>query len=89
MDGMSAPRKKPDLHETVHNPTKIFSFKLVLPNGSSQQYVGTQAPYASSSGAGTPRYRGTWTNSYVMGPGSLSLTTDHTSGFASTGIESS
>jgi iron complex outermembrane recepter protein len=67
--------------------TKIFSFKLVLPGGSSQQFVGTQAPYILSSGAGTPRYRGTWTNSYEIGPGSLTLTTYYTSGFASTGID--
>ena len=67
--------------------TKIFSFKLLLPDGSSQQYVGTQAPYVLSSGAGTPRYRGTWTNSYELGPGSLTLTTYYTSGFASTGVD--
>jgi iron complex outermembrane receptor protein len=67
--------------------TKIFSFKLVLPDGTSQQYVGTQAPYVLSSGAGTPRYRGTWTNSYELGKGSLTLTTYYTSGFASTAVD--
>jgi len=67
--------------------TKIFSFKLVLPDGSSDQYVGTQAPYALSSGAGTPRYRGAWVNSYVMGPASLTLTTYYTSGFRETAID--
>jgi len=67
--------------------TKIFSFKLLLPDGSSQQFVGTQAPYVLSSGAGTPRYRGTWSNSYEMGPGSVTLTTYYTSGFASTGVD--
>jgi iron complex outermembrane receptor protein len=67
--------------------TKIFSFKLVLPGGSSQQYVGTQAPYILSSGAGTPRYRGTWSNSYELGPASLTLTTYYTGGFASTAID--
>ena len=29
--------------------TKIFSFKLVFPGGTSNQYVGTQAPYILSS----------------------------------------
>jgi len=67
--------------------TKIFSFKLVFPDGSSDQYVGTQAPYALSSGAGTPRYRGAWVNSYVMGPASVTLTTYYTSGFAETAID--
>jgi iron complex outermembrane receptor protein len=67
--------------------TKIFSFKVLLAGGGSQQFVGTQAPYILSSGAGTPRYRGTWTNSYEMGPASLTLSTYYTSGFASTGID--
>ncbi|MBS0422068.1 MAG: TonB-dependent receptor [Proteobacteria bacterium] len=67
--------------------TKIFSFKLVFPDGTSDQYVGTQAPYALSSGAGTPRYRGAWVNSYAMGPVSLTLTTYYTSGFRETAID--
>jgi iron complex outermembrane recepter protein len=67
--------------------TKIFSFKLVFPDGTSQQWVGTQAPYILSSGAGTPRYRGTWTNGWEYGPGSLTLTTYYTSGYASTGVD--
>ncbi len=67
--------------------TKIFSFKLVLPDGTSQQWVGTQSPYILSSGAGTPRYRGAWTNGYEYGPASVTLTTYYTSGFASTGVD--
>ena len=67
--------------------TKIFSFKLVFDDGTSQQYVGTQAPYILSSGAGTPRYRGTWSNTYSYGPASLTLTTYYVSGFAQTGID--
>jgi iron complex outermembrane recepter protein len=67
--------------------TKIFSFKLVFDDGTSNQYVGTQAPYILSSGAGTPRYRGTWTNTYAYGPASLTLTTYYVSGFAETGVD--
>jgi iron complex outermembrane receptor protein len=67
--------------------TKIFSFKVVFDDGSSQQYVGTQAPYILSSGAGTPRYRGTWANTYYYGPASLTLTTYYVSGFRQTGID--
>jgi iron complex outermembrane receptor protein len=67
--------------------TKIFSFKLVNTDGSSEQFVGTQAPYVLSSGAGTPRYRSTWTNSYEYGPASVTLTTYYTSGFQSTGVD--
>jgi iron complex outermembrane receptor protein len=67
--------------------TKIFSFKLVFDDGASNQYVGTEAPYNLSSGAGTPRYRGTWTNTYEYGPASLTLTTYYVSGFAETGVD--
>ena len=67
--------------------TKIFSFKLVFPDGTSNQYVGTQAPYILSSGAGTPRYRGTWSNAWVSGPASVTLSTYYVSRFASTGID--
>jgi iron complex outermembrane recepter protein len=67
--------------------TKIFSFKLVFPDGTSNQYVGTQAPYILSSGAGTPRYRATWSNSWIRGPASVTLSTYYVSGFAETGID--
>jgi iron complex outermembrane receptor protein len=67
--------------------TKIFSFKLVFNDGTSDQYVGTEAPYNLSSGAGTPRYRGTWANTYYYGPASLTLTTYYVSGFRETGVD--
>jgi iron complex outermembrane recepter protein len=67
--------------------TKIFSFKLVFADGSSNQYVGTQAPYILSSGAGTPRYRASWTNSWKNGPASLTLSTYYVSGFHETGVD--
>jgi iron complex outermembrane receptor protein len=61
--------------------TKILSWKLVLPGGMSQQYVGTQGPYALSSGAGTPRYRGKWSNTVTKGSATVSLIMYYTSGF--------
>jgi iron complex outermembrane recepter protein len=67
--------------------TKIFSFKLVNSDGSSEQWVGTQSPYVLSSGAGTPRYRATFTNGYEWGPANITLTTYYTSGFQSTGVD--
>jgi iron complex outermembrane receptor protein len=67
--------------------TKIFSFKLINADGTSEQWVGTQAPYILSSGAGTPRYRGTWNNSYEYGPANVTLTTYYTSGFQSTAVD--
>jgi iron complex outermembrane receptor protein len=67
--------------------TKIFSFKLIFPDGTSNQYVGTEAPYILSSGAGTPRYRGSWSNTYAYGPASATLSTYYTSGFRETGVD--
>jgi iron complex outermembrane recepter protein len=67
--------------------TKIFSFKLVLSDGTSQQWVGTQAPYVLSSGAGTPRYRATWSNGYEYGPATVTLTTYYVSGYQSTAVD--
>jgi iron complex outermembrane recepter protein len=61
--------------------TKIFSWKLVLPDGTAQQYVGTEGPYNLSSGAGTPRYRARWTNTASFGPATVSAIAYYTSGF--------
>jgi len=39
-----------------------------------QKYVGTLGPYELSSGAGTPRLRGNWTNTIEAGPYALTAT---------------
>ena len=62
--------------------TEIFNWQLTLPSGVVQQYVGTQGPYNLSSGAGTPRIRGSWANTLIYGPGTVTLTMYHTSGYA-------
>lgn len=61
--------------------TKIFSWKMVLSDGTSQQYAGTQGPYLISAGAGTPRYRGSWTNTLDVGPATVSAIVYYTSGY--------
>jgi iron complex outermembrane receptor protein len=62
--------------------TKIFSWKLVHPDGTSEQYAGTQGPYVVSAGAGTPRYRGSWTNTVDTGPATVSAILYYTSRYA-------
>ena len=62
--------------------TEIFNWQLVLPGGVVQQFVGTQGPYNLSSGAGTPRLRGSWANTLIYGPATVTLTMYHTSGYA-------
>lgn len=44
-------------------------------------FVGTQAPYITSSGAGTPQWRGNWQNSIDAGPYSLTATAYYVSGY--------
>ncbi|HUH32076.1 MAG TPA: TonB-dependent receptor [Rhodanobacter sp.] len=61
--------------------TQIFQWKLRLPDGTEQSYVGTQGPYNLSSGAGTPRTRASWANTLVYGPLTLTGTLYYTSGY--------
>jgi iron complex outermembrane receptor protein len=62
--------------------TEILDYKFDSGDGSGfQNYVGTQAPYVTSSGAGTPRWRGSWQNTVEAGPYSLTATAYYTSGY--------
>lgn len=62
------------------NATKILSWAMEFPDGSHQQYVGTQGPYILSSGAGTPRYRASWSNTLTYGPWTGTATIYYVSG---------
>lgn len=48
------------------NVSDIFHFYYTA-GGTTYDYVGTEAPYILSSGAGTPKWRGNWTNSFTFG----------------------
>ena len=67
--------------------TDIFSFKVTQPDGTVLSYVGTQAPYILSSGAGTPRQRATWTNTWKQGRVTASVIGYYVSGFDETGVD--
>jgi iron complex outermembrane receptor protein len=60
--------------------TQIFTWKLILPDGTAQQFVGTHGPYILSSGAGTPRRRESWANTFIWGPATVTGTLYHVSG---------
>jgi iron complex outermembrane receptor protein len=62
------------------NLTKIISWKLTLEDGTKLEFVGTHGPYGVSSGAGTPRYRGSWANSIQFGRATITGTLYYTSG---------
>jgi len=52
--------------------TKIITWEETLsPGGAFVSMVGTQGPYILSSGAGTPRYRGSWSNSFTFGDATI------------------
>ncbi|MBB3229118.1 iron complex outermembrane receptor protein [Luteibacter sp. Sphag1AF] len=74
-----------DFSENVHftsevQLTKILSWILTLQDGTTEQFVGTHGPYQLSSGAGTPRYRGSWSNSVAFGKATVTATAYYTSG---------
>ncbi|MDR6626260.1 TonB-dependent receptor [Caulobacter segnis] len=47
--------------------TTIFDYRYTQ-DGNTYDYVGTEAPYVLSSGAGTPKNRLQWTNTFERGP---------------------
>jgi iron complex outermembrane receptor protein len=64
--------------------TDIFSWKLTLPDGTVESFSGTHGPYNLSSGAGTPRYRESWSNTMIWNNLTLTGTFYHTSGLKNT-----
>ena len=60
--------------------TEIFNWSMTFPGGVTQSYVGNHGPYNLSSGAGTPRYRESWSNTLAFGHAVVTGTFYHTSG---------
>ncbi|MES2054918.1 MAG: TonB-dependent receptor [Pseudomonadota bacterium] len=63
-----------------------FDFKPSATAGY-DHYVGTQAPYAISSGSGTPRWRANWQNSLQLGAFTITGTGYYTSGYKSVAVD--
>jgi iron complex outermembrane receptor protein len=61
--------------------TKIMSFVFEQPGEPGTQYAGLESPFNLSSGAGTPKWRGKWANTWTDGPLTLSALVYYTSGF--------
>ena len=72
--------------KTELNLTDIFRYDFTA-SGTTSSYVGTQAPYILSSGAGTPKYRANWSSTLDYGPASLSATVTYSSGYLQTGVD--
>ncbi|MDR3512081.1 MAG: TonB-dependent receptor [Caulobacteraceae bacterium] len=61
------------------NITDIFHFNYTEPGQPTYNYVGTQSPYALSSGAGTPKWRWNWQTTLSHGPLSVTATVKYVS----------
>jgi iron complex outermembrane receptor protein len=59
--------------------TTIFDFKYTQ-DGTTYNYVGKEAPYVLSSGAGTPKNRVSWSNTVERGPVHVTGTLSYVSG---------
>ena len=68
------------------NATDIFGYEYTA-DGTTVNYVGSEAPYILSSGAGTPKYKANWSNSFTYGPATVTGTVNFTSGFKQTGVD--
>jgi iron complex outermembrane receptor protein len=68
------------------NFSDIFHFYYTTASAT-YDYVGTEAPYILSSGAGTPKYRGNWTNSFTIGRLNLTGTLYYVSPIKQTGVD--
>ena len=64
--------------------TEIFNWRMVLPGGVVESFAGTQGPNNLSSGAGTPRTKGSWSNTVEYGPATVTATVYYTSGYSET-----
>ena len=67
--------------------TEIFNFDYDPGDGVIDHYVGTQAPYVLSSGAGTPRWRANWMNSLQVGAFTLTATGYYVSGYKTIAVD--
>jgi len=61
--------------------TKILSFVYEQAGQPNLQYAGFQSPYNLSSGAGTPQWRGSFTNTWTDGPLRVSAIVYYTGGY--------
>ena len=68
------------------NATDIFGYQYTT-GGSTFNYVGTEAPFNLSSGAGTPKYRANWSNSFTYEKATITGTLNYVSDFKETGAD--
>ena len=82
-----------DLWDGVHwssnlDWTQIMAYQFTpTQGGPTVSYVGTQAPYILSSGAGTPRDKGSWMNTFTWDAFSVAGSLYYTDGMKESGVD--
>jgi iron complex outermembrane receptor protein len=67
--------------------TQIFAYTFEPAPGVKEEFVGTQSPYILSSGAGTPRTRASWANTFETKQFSTTITVYYTSGMKESTVD--
>ncbi len=65
----------------------MMKFEQITEDGDVLRYDGTLSPCDVTSCSGTPKWRGTWQNTFEFGPASVSLTAYYTSGYDTASID--
>jgi iron complex outermembrane receptor protein len=65
----------------------MISFEQTKEDGTVQRYDGTLSPCDVTSCSGTPKWRGTWQNTFEFGPASVSVTAYYTSGYDTASVD--
>jgi len=59
----------------------ILRLNMITPTGT-EHFAGTIGPYFNVSGAGTPKFKANWSNTFAKGPYSFTLTAYYTDGYS-------
>jgi iron complex outermembrane receptor protein len=65
----------------------MMKFEQIKEDGTVLRYDGTLSPCDVTSCSGTPKWRGTWQNTFQYGPTSVSVTAYYTSGYDTASID--
>ncbi len=65
----------------------MMKFEQITEDGTVLRYDGTLSPCDVTSCSGTPKWRGTWQNTFEFGPAAVSLTAYYTSGYDTASVD--
>ncbi len=65
----------------------MLKFEQITESGTVMRYDGTLSPCDVTSCSGTPKWRGSWQNTFEFGPAAVSVTTYYTSGYDTASVD--